>query len=138
MDRELKEEMAREGIRNITPIWLTDDYTTVTNTETVLKTVNTTKFCLQSKTILMYGINSPCPKPCLFTKFTVKKSYNMVLPNRSQIVLAFPTEYEEDIEVQLKFDFLVMLSLVGGNIGLWLGLSVFQIILFMKQQIDKI
>ena len=53
----------------------------------------------------------------------------------TQTKLCFHGTYTNRVEKQVKFDMMIMLSLIGGNMGFWLGLSVVHI---MDMAIDKL
>ena len=70
-----------------------------------------------------------CLDPCQYVQVnTLQVSNNQnSMKSRSASIVAFPRKITKRIEKSANYNPLVMLSLIGGNIGLWLGWSVLQV-----------
>ena len=69
-----------------------------------------------------------CSDPCQYVQIKSNhvSEYQGGEKSRSVSAIAFPRKITKRIEKLANYNPLVMLSLIGGNIGLWLGWSVLQ------------
>ena len=118
----------------MTPIWATGNYERVTTDANLLANVNATKYLMRAGDILNGNIDVSCDEPCSLTLFKAEHRLSIDVSRGPQINMNFPPKYKIVVEKQIKFDLLVMLSLFGGNMGLWLGFSMVQILLYLKQK----
>ena len=81
------------------------------------------------------SIPNKCLLPCLTLQTESKKvGVEPLTPNTSGIAMYFPEKVKKLTVKKDTFDPWIMLSLVGGNMGLWLGWSVSQILIRMTKQ----
>ena len=75
------------------------------------------------------ALASDCKVPCTVTTATVTEaSKSSFESNFSSLVLAFLSEVDTTTTTVDQFNFLESLNLLGSNLGLWLGLGLFQLL----------
>ena len=115
----IRKRLKKYGFENETPIWATENIGEVT------------KNVMDEGMELSYlytGVEpNSCKKPCVSTTTFTKTSSDT--PNSvTAIHLIFQTEVKIEETKLVRFDFFKALSMLGGNMGLWLGLGVTQFI----------
>lgn len=132
----VKDHLQSIGWGNITPIWATDDLNEVTDDSELFSTVKTIFRDVKTKDILYGDTKNDCPFPCVSRSIESKRLRSITMnKNNADIKLCFHGTYKNIVEEKVKFDMMVMLSLSGGNMGLWMGLSIVQMI---DMAIDKL
>ena len=119
--------------KGIHPIWLEDDLEKVTVQESILdKYLN---FNAEKYADLMAGDEvSDCPLPCS-TTFVKTKVLEESLNGRNNSILkiTFSPTIHVTTTSFIKFELAKFLSDLGGSLGLWMGISLLQVVeLFVK------
>ena len=81
-----------------------------------------------------------CKLPCTRTKTQTKFLEQKYLSNSdraSRIDVTFSSKVNVHVNDFKKFSISMFLSIFGGTMGLWLGLSVFHLMDFTKTYFDK-
>ena len=136
--RRLLEKIGWEGI---TPLWLTNNLSSVTTDESVLQKIKTNFSNInEAKTLfdIALGINKlDCLDPCDKVQVVTTHKHTVAIPKSDAFIYFYlPENIVEETEIPTNFDLVVMLSLIGGNMGLWMGLSVANGLLFMVNRLS--
>ena len=90
---------------------------------------------------LMYGINQKCRAPCLTTSVNSKKICELSTPGSTTSTFEVPGTLKRTEEKFMNMDMNVLVSLAGGNLGLWLGSSILsisnRICIYFKNKMQK-
>ena len=81
-----------------------------------------------------------CKLPCTRTKTQIKfleQKYLSSNARGSRIDITFSSKVDVHVHDFPKFSISMFLSMFGGTMGLWLGLSVFHLLDFIKTYFDK-
>lgn len=81
-----------------------------------------------------------CKLPCTRTKTQIKfleQKYLSSNARGSRIDITFSSKVDVNVHDFPKFSISMFLSMFGGTMGLWLGLSVFHLLDFIKTYFDK-
>ena len=126
-DAFIKENLMQRGWGDIKPLFVVDADETTDASE---MPDNFTFYPVTERTWdIMNGITfNNCKKPCLMTNIRSTYISEAAFPGGEIIQMFFPEYVNRNTEKVVNFDPLVMLSLAGGNIGLWLGMSVLQVL----------
>ena len=106
-----------------TPIWATDVMDKVTG-QLVPEWDDLKQ--LRSTGNLLIGVEtSDCPKPCTTTTSYIRMIADLPV-NVTGMTLSFPKEIMILKTEMITFTYVTFLSMLGGNLGLWLGFGFFQ------------
>ena len=87
-------------------------------------------------TKMLKDCNLPCTRTKSQTKFLEQK-YLSSNARGSRIDITFSSKVDVHVHDFPKFSISMFLSMFGGTMGLWLGLSVFHLLDFTKTYFDK-
>ena len=79
----------------------------------------------------------PCTRTKTQTKFLEEKYLSKNSTRSSRIDITFSSKVDVHVNDFKKFSISMFLSIFGGTMGLWLGLSVFHLLDFTKTYLDK-
>ena len=117
------------GWKQIVPIWAMGNKTALKMDPDSLPQISSSYLRPTSGVHdLMYGIEQGCLVPCLKTTISKKLMIKLRTPGSSSISFEFPSKVDRKEEEFISLDFNVLLSLTGGNLGLWLGVSILSIL----------
>ena len=70
------------------------------------------------------GFSENCTVPCTSTRIINRKHISETVPYSGFLDLRIAHTYEKLIEKKLSLSTDVLISIIGGNIGFWLGVSI--------------
>ena len=118
------------GMRHFVPIWATEDLNLSRNWKTE------TNLSVDEKLYQLFsGITlSDCAVPCtLTTVYTKYLSKNLAPSNETLLYFTFSNEVLVDETTMVEFNLLTSLSILGSNLGLWLGLGALQMLEYLSK-----
>ena len=112
------------GLKNMTPIWATDNMDEVTKHLVLEISAETTELISQ----IFSGIQKPnCQDPCISTAtYTKLINSNKQADNSTWLQILIPEYIQIKKTEMVQFNCLTTLMFLGANMGLWLGMGVVQ------------
>ena len=124
----MKEILDKHFPPNFKPVWATNHLEEVTKWVDLGKNFNTTQFELYKEYVGGRAENS-CAQPCKATDVTtifLDETYK--LSNNSRLDIVFSKKVTIALSSFPSFNLAMLLSEIGGSMGIWLGLGAVQII----------
>ena len=132
-DQFMRSTLDSIGWVNVTPIWAFDDLTKVTKMTGLTSLIHESSykelFRLRFMNIVKGVTRGPCPLPCtrMSVRATLGSQYKLH-KSFARIVINIPDTMKRTREEKISLSPLALLSLMGGNLGLWLGISFVQLL----------
>jgi hypothetical protein len=83
-------------------------------------------------------LNGMCKKDCKTTRYTLSIRQNSEnYPNESRLYIESSSRYKIKVTHLPKMDLITYLSSIGGLSGMWIGISVYSTLSYLKQLFDK-
>ena len=122
------------GWANVTPIWAVDDLSQAEMVEELPDEANFTLINSEESSAqlseLVNGYGSNCLPSCKKTNIQIlrRTSTESTFYGASTLKMRFPQEIQANIPRRIALSTDVLIAVIGGNIGFWLGISIVQVL----------